>query len=206
MEGKIIMLNMYDYRYDGTRPVGTSYTARQDQFYPVHDIMRNWIRNLLDLIYVPYPLAGERPMFTMFMGMEYDRKTGAQLHPSHEEITAYCNDVSYIAPPFFYEDRIHLHLTDRRRAANRVITLRRIYKDFGWPDSFDKEGCRAALEAFVAENDEFETKAARVSDLEPPMVRHPDEKPIREAQDIFLQRTAGESAILPPNKTSKDEL
>ena len=86
----------------------------------------------------------------------------SQLHPSHEQIAAYCNDISWSTDPSIPENHRGHGLDEYRREANFLITLRRIYRDHGWPDSFNREGCRRALEKFLAENDRFEKEIRRL--------------------------------------------
>jgi hypothetical protein len=178
-----------------------SYAMRQDQFYPAKEIMSNWVRNIYDLVYVPSPMWPEKSLITTTRNnMEFDPKTDAQLHPSYEEITTFCNDISQFSAPGYPDEYAHLRVYNhdlRRRNANFAISLKKMYRDHGWPDNLDKEGARAAVQQFKADFEKFEEELK-------PFTRHlhvgehtPEELPIRARQDAFLQRTAGEFVVLP---------
>jgi hypothetical protein len=184
VEAKII-------NYDMWMPRGNvqSYADLHEAFFPAQDVMCNWVRNIYDLVYVPYPLNTERPIKVLPGNFEYDRKSGARISSTQEEITAYCNDPTSAAGYAFRNDGWRIE-------ANHVVSIRRIYRAHGWPASFDKVACRRALEEFDEEHSWYRDAARAVR---PPWLHVGESCPEEDAPmaelDAFLQRSAGDLAI-----------
>jgi hypothetical protein len=74
---------------------------------------------------------------------------GQRLLTSENEVSAYCNG------PDWKKDTIYPHAMGRSEA-NFVRSVRNIYTQHGWPNSFDRDACWRALEDFEEERSEFE--------------------------------------------------
>lgn len=189
----MINLNMYaGFGYDRK-----SYTEANELFFPIETVMRNWVRNLYDLKYTPNRLGGWTIETRVLP--EVDCRNGEGLHYTPSEMSAYFWD-----GPTWYTYTMYMP-TERRIEANRVMSMRKIYKTYGWPDEFDKEACWQAMEQFDEKRSDLEREVHKAM----PLSFHDDPPPWpateapRAVLEAFLEETAGDFAI---KRIGKDEL
>jgi hypothetical protein len=159
-------------------------------FFPATEVMHNWVHNLNDLIYIPWPYE-MRGLRVHPGGFEYDPSNGARLPTAtnHSLITQFCND------PLWHTEA--MYPADMRRVdANVVRSLRIIFRAHGWPDNFDKAACWAALDKWEKERDRLESALEKARLGLQPWEYGPQEDETRRALDLFCQRSAGQLAVV----------
>jgi hypothetical protein len=156
-------------------------------FHPAELIMNNWAQNIHDLVYLPgYTELDALELF------EFDTRTLSRKVRSEADFLAYATQGDW---PEKFPAIIDKRLND----INSFRGIRNMYRKFGWPHKFDREGFSSASKEFDKKVYDY-NKRLRQSNpkthwLVENIVLSPEDRAIIEEKSEFLEEAAGPLAI-----------
>jgi hypothetical protein len=174
---------------------GTSYTSLP--FHPTELIMNNWVQNLYDLIYLPWPLSGYGDGGQIFIQSgpkEVNEETGTRMHIATSVLREWASEPGWNNGLWYREE-------ERRTDLNFLRAIRNIYREYGWPNHFVGTTFITALEAFKRRKSQLERTVRDANPMAfdtPGSELHPDEVEPRRQTEKFLEEAAGQLAIKRP--------
>jgi hypothetical protein len=157
------------------------------QFHPAELIMKNWVQNIHDLVYLPVHKKLDAPHVE-----EFDRRTLSRKAPSQADFLAYATQGDWPAkfPP----------VIDRRlNEINSFRGIQNMYRKFGWPDRFDREGFLSALDDFDKKVYDLDKRLRQSNPrafwLVMDLVFTPEDMAIKKEKNDFLEEMAGPLAV-----------
>jgi hypothetical protein len=184
--GTMCIENMYFYM------PGTSYTSLT--FYPSKLIMKNWVQNLYDLVYLPWPFDGYGDGARIFVQpgpKEFEADTGNRNDIAFSTLHDWANEQGWNSGLSYREEK-------RRTDLNFIRAIRNIYREQGWPDRFEGTALHTTLEAFNMKKDQHDDRVHKANPMAYDTLgseAHPDEIEPRNQREEFLLEAAGQMAI-----------
>lgn len=170
------------YRY-----CGDDYTNMP--FYQAQRVMDNWVQNLHDLIYVPWPFDEYDTIHVQSGPKEFSSENGNRLIVTTSDLTAWANEPNWNRGLATREE-------SRRNDLNFIRGIRNLYLRYGWPGQFQKQEFFAALQQLNDRKEEHDDKVHNANPMAGDSTEpHPDEVEPRKQRMEFLEEAAGQLAI-----------
>jgi len=151
--------------------------------------MNNWVQNLHDLIYAPWPFGEYGSLYVQSGPQEFDPRTGDRHSVTDLDMTTWANEPNW---------NIGLATREaaRRNNVNFICAIRNMYQQYGWPGHFQENEFSAALQQFHDRKEQLDDEVHKANPMAGDSTEpHPDEVEPRKQRMEFLVGAAGQLAI-----------
>lgn len=157
------------------------------QFHPAELIMKNWVQNIYDLVFLPV-----HTILDALHVEEFDRRTLYRKAPFQADFLTYATQGDW---PTKFPQVIDQRLNE----INAFRGIQNMYRKFGWPDQFDREGFLSALDDFDKKVYDLDKRLRqsnpRAFSLVMDLIFTPEDMAIKKEKNDFLEEMAGPLAV-----------